>query len=199
MVAIDIETALRESFAKLHAEQRVKQHVTALAAQAAVALIFAEDDCKLLFIKRAHHQNDPWSGHVALPGGRHDSTDVSLEGTARREVREEVGIELGDDHLWGSLSSIQARSRSSSDRIWVVPYVYRITGARPLLSLNHEAQAARWIPAAELIDSKARDNVVIGTHPATLKLPAWTIDDFTIWGLTYFIVKSLVEPLFTRA
>lgn len=195
MIAIDIETALRLRVA----EHDAKNSAIPGEQQAAVALIFAEDDWKLLFIKRAHHPSDPWSGHVALPGGRLDPGDASLEATARRETREEVGIELLDRHLWGKLAPLQARSRSTTNQVWVVPYVYRLTGTCPPLSLNHEVQAARWIAVDQLLSPLASDSVVIDTNPGKLSFPAWISHDFTIWGLTYFIVRSLLEPLFRKS
>lgn len=196
MVAIDIESALRSRFAE-HSETLATKGVAHTnSPQAAVAIIFAEADWKLLFIKRADHQNDPWSGHVALPGGRLDPTDLDLEVTARRETLEEVGLELRDEYLWGPLSPVQARSRSSTP-MWVMPYVYRVSGKCPPLTLNYEVQAARWIPVTQLLEPRAQSNVVFDTHPGKLQLPAWSVDDFTIWGLTYFIVRSLIEPLFS--
>jgi hypothetical protein len=50
---------------------------------AAVAAVFragVDEHPELLMIKRAEHERDPWSGHVALPGGRMDprGMDMSL-------------------------------------------------------------------------------------------------------------------------
>ena len=41
-------------------------------AEAAVALVLAGvgNDLSLCAIRRAEHPLDPWSGHMALPGGR---------------------------------------------------------------------------------------------------------------------------------
>ena len=40
-------------------------------------------------------EGDPWSGHMALPGGRREPGDPDLVATVIREVGEEVGISLG--------------------------------------------------------------------------------------------------------
>jgi 8-oxo-dGTP pyrophosphatase MutT (NUDIX family) len=44
--------------------------------------------------------NDPWSGNVALPGGKQDEQDRGDDyETAVRETREEVGIDLDDSEF----------------------------------------------------------------------------------------------------
>ena len=66
---------------------------------AAIALVLrpgegqaATGDPELLMIKRAEAEGDPWSGHVACPGGRMDPGDHDLEQTAIRETWEETGL-----------------------------------------------------------------------------------------------------------
>ena len=64
--------------------------------QAAVALVLAGDaaDLHVCLIRRAEHERDRWSGHMALPGGRVDAADTGARAAAIREVREEVGLRL---------------------------------------------------------------------------------------------------------
>src|SRR4051812_4516960 len=67
---------------------------------AAIALVLRPSERgepELLMIKRAEHAEDPWSGHVACPGGRMDPDDRDLEATAIRETWEETGIDLARD------------------------------------------------------------------------------------------------------
>ena len=47
---------------------------------AAVASVFRDGDrgAELLFIERAHHPKDPWSGQIGFPGGRAEDADASL-------------------------------------------------------------------------------------------------------------------------
>src|SRR5207253_2021742 len=80
---------------------------------AAVAAVFragADDQPELLMIKRAEHEGDPWSGHVALPGGRMDPRDRDLEQTAVRETWEETGIDIErDGYVLGRLDDLAPR------------------------------------------------------------------------------------------
>ena len=58
-------------------------------ARAAVAVVLrdgAGGGVEVLLIERAHKAGDPWSGHMAFPGGRQDPTDLSARHTAERET-----------------------------------------------------------------------------------------------------------------
>ncbi|MEO8622541.1 MAG: CoA pyrophosphatase, partial [bacterium] len=66
---------------------------------------------ELLMIKRAEAKGDPWSGHIACPGGRMEPTDRNLEVTAVRETWEETGIDVTrDGRILGQLDDLSPRS-----------------------------------------------------------------------------------------
>ena len=80
--------------------------------RSAVAMILQvrEGELNILMIKRADRAGDPWSGHMAFPGGRMDKEDAHGFAVAVRETEEEVGLSLGDeDQCIGRLSDINAR------------------------------------------------------------------------------------------
>src|SRR5258706_13265424 len=81
------------------------------ARRAAVALVLSPSladapALSLLLVRRAERDGDPWSGHMALPGGHAHPSDVDLLHTARRETLEEVGIDLTDAELLGRLDEV---------------------------------------------------------------------------------------------
>src|SRR5207245_10728440 len=53
------------------------------------------DELSTLLIHRMERSNDPWSGEIGLPGGRVEKFDGSTHEAFEREVRVEVGLELG--------------------------------------------------------------------------------------------------------
>src|SRR5690625_6874508 len=61
------------------------------APRAAVAMALREQagSLSVLMIERASRVGDPWSGHMAFPGGMMERTDRDSLTTARRETAEE--------------------------------------------------------------------------------------------------------------
>ena len=80
---------------------------------AAIALVIRPQPAEpeLLMIKRAEIEGDPWSGHIACPGGRAEPGDRDLEHTAIRETWEETGIDLArDGKILGTLDDVSPRT-----------------------------------------------------------------------------------------
>ena len=155
---------------------------------AAVAALLHDD--RVLLMKRAAREGDPWSGHISLPGGRHDPRDADLLATAIREADEELGLALGDARLLGTLPVLSPFT-SGPTGITVTPFVFATERAvEPRLS--PEAVAAFWLPLS-LAQSGALAHTY--TYPGTTRtFPAWKLDDHVIWGLTYRILSDLMGP-----
>ena len=73
--------------------------------RAAVAAIFTPQ-LDLLFMERAKVEGDPWSGHIAFPGGHEEDQDDSSLHTAMRETHEELGLDLSGAEVLGSLDEV---------------------------------------------------------------------------------------------
>jgi 8-oxo-dGTP pyrophosphatase MutT (NUDIX family) len=159
---------------------------------AAVALIFCappDSPAELLFIERALKEGDPWSGHMAFPGGRRDGADRDLVATSVRETREEVGLELGPP-----IARLDDFANARAGSLVVSPFVYQLD-ARPRLSPNREVQSTVWIPVPWLLHPDAAVDYEISRESQKLVFPAVRYDRYTVWGLTYRIVANLFEAL----
>ncbi|MBU7027997.1 MAG: hypothetical protein HXS48_13765, partial [Theionarchaea archaeon] len=44
-----------------------------------ILLTLVDDDIRILFVKRVENPRDPWSGQMALPGGKREAEDKSLK------------------------------------------------------------------------------------------------------------------------
>jgi 8-oxo-dGTP pyrophosphatase MutT (NUDIX family) len=165
----------------------------AAAGKAAVALTFREGPAglELLFIHRAEHPQDPWSGQMAFPGGRSEQADADLERTAIRETAEEIGIDLARaGRLLGSLDETRAMSRLRALDLTITPFVFRLL-ATPVPELSAEVTSVHWIPLDDLLGSGYRE-LMDHTHDGQrLAFPCFRIQGKTIWGLTYRMFSSL--------
>jgi 8-oxo-dGTP pyrophosphatase MutT (NUDIX family) len=164
---------------------------TTHAAGVALVLRPAAGGLEALFIKRAEHPNDPWSGHVGLPGGRVESHDEGLVHTAIRETAEEIGLSLAEDpHLLGPLDEIRATARTRSIDMKIAPFVFAAEGAPDLLTLSDEVAATHWIPLAEVFDSSHTASVTMPHAGQVLRFPAIEVRGLTIWGLTLRMLRN---------
>jgi 8-oxo-dGTP pyrophosphatase MutT (NUDIX family) len=162
--------------------------------KAAVAAILREGagGVELLFIRRAEHPRDPWSGQMGLPGGRVDPGDGSPRAAAVRETREEIGLDLETlGRPLGRLSEVRTHLPLGSVPHSVVPFVYGVEGD-PSLRPNAEVQEALWVPLAFLSDRAHRSAFTWVRKGLPLPMPCTTYRGRVIWGLTLKIVDELV-------
>jgi len=163
--------------------------------RAAVAVILREhgNGLELLFMRRAEHDDDPWSGHISFPGGRAEPGDDDLLSTAVRETAEETGLDLQRDaELLGRLDEIRAMARGRPVDLSIAPFVFRLL--RPSDGTpNHEAVSLHWLPLPQLLSPECRSTMELRRAQSTLQVPCLRIDELVIWGLTYRMFDNLRE------
>ena len=160
---------------------------------AAVALIVAPSPDALLLIQRAERPGDPWSGHMALPGGRRDPEDHDLLATALRETWEEVGISLSRETLVGAVADVVPRTPTLPP-IAVRPFLFAVT-SRPTLILNPEVAAATWVSLEELLRPEAHQQVWVDIQGHSRQVWAYVFEAGVVWGMTERIITGLVEQV----
>jgi 8-oxo-dGTP pyrophosphatase MutT (NUDIX family) len=162
-------------------------------AEAAVAIVVrAREDLELLLIRRALRDGDPWSGHIAFPGGRRAADDTDLAGTALREAEEETGIEVrAVGRLLGTLDEVEPGSRRLPPLI-ISPFVVAVPPYIEPVPQVAEVEHARWAPLGALRDPQAASSIRIPTGDMTVRFPALAFEDYTIWGLTYRILRQFL-------
>ena len=180
----DIRAALRS-----RPPERVVEPVTA---RAAVAVVLRDGPAaiEILFIRRAEHPQDPWSGQMAFPGGRAEPADADPRATAVRETCEEIGIDLGSaaEDL-GALDEVRAVARMRPLDLAISPFVFRLRGtAAPALSA--EVRSLHWFPLGDLLGPSRRSTMDYVHQGDTLQFPCLRVEELVIWGLTYRMFMS---------
>jgi 8-oxo-dGTP pyrophosphatase MutT (NUDIX family) len=158
---------------------------------AAVAMVLrpTEEGLAALFIRRAEHPADDWSGHVAFPGGRAEPGETSLE-TAVRETAEEVGLDLrGLGEVLGGLDEIQAIGRGRAMGLSIRPWVFGVREPPPHLTLSEEVASAHWVLLRDVLDPTRRAPFPYLHEGTELVLPSIRVGGLTIWGLTHRMVE----------
>jgi 8-oxo-dGTP pyrophosphatase MutT (NUDIX family) len=130
--------------------------------RSAVAMILQvrQGELHILMIKRAEREGDPWSGHMAFPGGRMDKGDAHGFAVAVRETEEEVGLTLGPvDKCIGRLTDLNARPHRGTFGMAVSPFVFRLE-REVRFTPNYEVAEVVWVPLEFLLDTDNREQMV---------------------------------------
>ena len=143
---------------------------------------------EVLLCRRARRTGDPWSGHIALPGGRLAGVDRDALAAALREAYEEVGF---DPLVHGALLGALAPLDPPPPRVALAAFVVEIR--EPVeIRLNAEIERTWWTPFRDLEPVKASvpelDQLVDGW-----RLPFPEASDVVVWGITYRLLKGLMQ------
>ena len=164
-------------------------------ARAAVAMVLHQrrEAVSLLFIERSQRDGDPWSGHVAFPGGRVETGDGNARAAAERETREEVGLDLGRAEYLGRLDDVTGATLP----ILVSGFVYTVE-IRDRLRPNHEVTDAFWVQLNDLADAgrhRERSFRIDNEERlfSTIDLPGPR--QRVLWGISYRLVSQFAALL----
>lgn len=162
--------------------------------EAAVALLVRpRESLELLLIRRAEMHGDPWSGHVALPGGRRDDGDDDLLVTACREAEEEIGVPLHRIGTFvGALDEITPATPLLPP-IVIAPFVMAVPPGTSAHPDPREVQAAIWVPIDALRQTSALSEVAIELPTGRGRFPSLVYEDYVIWGLTFRILEQFLS------
>jgi 8-oxo-dGTP pyrophosphatase MutT (NUDIX family) len=191
--ALDVLAHIERSLVPAGAVSAVAVPNVRDAAVAAIFRVASHDALELLMIERASYAGDPWSGHIAFPGGRREPYDVTLLDTALRETREETGVDiLTAGRVLGALERVDPLSPSLPP-LSIAPFVALLT-REVSLSISDEVAGAFWVPLAALqhVDASREVEVTLSNGTAR-RVRAFVHGGYTIWGLTERILRDLLS------
>ena len=149
----------------------------------------------VLLIRRAERAGDPWSGHMALPGGR------------REAERPRPGRDRDSRDRRGGRPAARARgpARAASTTwcpgprsclpIAVRPFVFSAArAARPSRSIPRWP-AVRWVPLDHLLHPETYHSARLDIRGEPREFPAYRVDEAIVWGMTERILTGLLDQL----
>ena len=157
-------------------------------ANAAVSLILrpADGDFQVLLVRRCENPKDPWSGNMALPGGKREAHDSDLKATVIRETFEETGLHIENSQFLGVTSAVYSRPVLS---FCILPFVVVLAESQEIKLNLKELESYMWVPIGKLSKSKAAAQVRID------KVPAFVLENVVVWGITHRILSDFIEAI----
>jgi len=184
--------------AELFNSYRMKKQYAEGRTRAAVAMILREvpDDLEILFIERATDERDPWSGHLAFPGGKVEPGERARQ-AAERETQEEIGLGLETERYLGRMSDIIGANLP----VRVSCFAYGVVTASLQPNVSPEVRDVFWVRLSDLLRPELHQTATVGFSGTSLKVPAIVMpqpDKPVLWGLTYRLVMQFLEIIRVR-
>lgn len=183
---------------RLGSHKHEKQSVAGSRTRAAVAMIMREvpGDLEILFIERAAAACDPWSGHLAFPGGKVEQGERARQ-AAERETLEEIGLVLGSERFLGRMSDIVGSNLPV--RVSCFAYAAVTAAIHPVVS--PEVRDVFWVGLSEIRNPERHRTATVGFSGRSLEVPAIILpqeDKPVLWGITYRLVMQFLEIIRNR-
>lgn len=188
-----IEASLRAAARSEH-PFKISQRTPEDSRRAAVAVVLwgdADGASKLVLVQRGfgapHHP-----GEIAFPGGMAEPFDRDLPATARRELREELGVtdawEIGC--LWDGVAKARVR---------FTPVLFRWEAPEPRFKVDAELERALMLPLAPLLDApwsiETLDRQGRALQVPRLELDLGDGEATPLWGATAFVLRAWLDVL----
>jgi 8-oxo-dGTP pyrophosphatase MutT (NUDIX family) len=185
--------------ARMLAERPGRRIEAEQARHAAIALVLRASPRsgapELLLIRRAEVEGDPWSGHIACPGGRRDPGDHDLQQTAIRETWEETGVDIArDGHVIGALDDMTPHTATLPPLV-IRPFVALVAPNVDLVESDEVAEAF-WVPLAVMRESERWGRGLVEIDGVGQReVDVFRHDQFIVWGLTHRALSQFLEYL----
>lgn len=154
-----------------------------------IPLFKKEGEYHVLLTRRTetvrHHK-----GQISFPGGRQDRGET-LETTALREAKEEMGIQEKDVRILGELDDMctVASDFCISPFVGLIPYPY------PFEINRREIQEVIEIPLSALLDERKFREELTERKGQPFHVCFYEHGTHVIWGATAGILKQLMDLL----
>jgi len=148
---------------------------------------------EILFIQRATHAQDRWSGQIAFPGGHAEKNETDLQ-ALQREFSEELSTSVPQVPV-ARLDDLQARKAGVDLALRVRPMLTLAPESTIQPNLSEVAAAFYW-PLQELLSDSRQTQHQVQYDSLARSFPAVDVGrGVPLWGLSYLIVEDLLTRL----
>lgn len=158
--------------------------------KSAVSIILYQhqDELRFILIQRPIYEGTH-GGQISFPGGKQEEIDSDLENTARRETFEEIGVQLNENQLIGSLSAVVI----PVSKFCVEPYLYFIEEQPVFTPDEREVAYIIETPLLHLLndENKKSKSIELSNGVKMKNVPYFELASKTVWGATALILNEL--------
>ncbi len=158
------------------------------ATEAAVLILLYphEGEMRLPLMRRTSVDGDVHSGQISLPGGRREANE-SLRQAALRETHEEIGVQIAESQVVGSI-----------DPLWIpvsgyIVYPFVAVGRGPF-EFTPDAREVESVIVSS-VEELSRAELRSTFERADRSLPCWRLPEGKVWGATAMILTDLLARL----
>jgi 8-oxo-dGTP pyrophosphatase MutT (NUDIX family) len=158
---------------------------------AVLILLYSIDDEIYFPLILRNLYNGFHSGEVGFPGGKYEETDENLIQTALREAKEEIGLNVDDVKILGTLTEIYIGPSDFN----VLPVIGYLPYRPVFLPDSREVQQ---IFEMKLDDLKKNENISfteIQIPNDVVLTPYYKVQNHKVWGATAKIIVELLSVL----
>lgn len=160
---------------------------------AVMILLYKKNNSIYLILTERTIYEGNHSGQISFPGGKKDSTDLSLEETAKRETFEEIGIDINQVDVLTELSHLYI----PISNFIVYPFVGIYNGIPSFVKEDKEVHKILEVDIMDLLDSKnlSKKTIKLKNLNIQFKTPVYKVNNVEVWGATAMILSEFLEIL----
>ena len=162
-------------------------HFSSPARKSAIAIIIYKENNELkLILTERSNQLKNHAGEISFPGGTYDFEDLNLFGTAIRETKEELNIDLNKNEYIGQLNDVWTLTGYI-----IRPFVFYINKPISYNYNSDEIQSVLDIPLSFFREKTNKTHSLITYQKRKWNSYIYNYKGHKVWGATANILNSL--------
>ena len=132
------------------------------------------------------------SAQIGFPGGKYENEDTSLKETALRETEEEIGVLRNTVSVLKKLTEVYI----PPSNFFVQPYLGITKNTPNFILQEEEVETLIEVPLIHFMDDtiKIHQNLIT-SHAKNIKVPAFLLNNYLVWGATAMMLSEVREML----